>query len=93
MRGSTKDLWPEDPGPWIRFEPDDLALLTLPPPKPNNPFDCIPPEKLFAAGVTPECYLCWQSDRTRDIVWSCLRNHPKLDLATALIHIWWAPMI
>jgi hypothetical protein len=64
----NKDLWPADNGPWIACHPYDPALLTLPPPKPANPFDCIPPEKLFDAGVTPECYLAWQSDRTRDIL-------------------------
>jgi hypothetical protein len=47
---------------------------------------------VFAAGCDPRCYLAWQSDKTRDIVGSCLQNHPGLDLATALGHLWWAPM-
>lgn len=76
-------LWAPDHGPWVRYEPDDPALLSLRPPRPSNPFDCIPPRDLFAAGVTPECLLAWQSDRTRDLVWWCMANH-NLTLAEAL---------
>lgn len=80
-------LWQPTYGPWIRYELDDPALLSLPPPKPDNRFDCIPPEELFAAGVTPECYLCWQTTEQRELIQSCLKNHPDLGLAAALPHL------
>jgi hypothetical protein len=84
-RRMSKDLWPEDTGPWIRYDPEDTPPWT---PRLSNKFDMIPPEELFAAGVTLGCYLCWLSDRDRAVIWSCLEQHPALDLPTALEH-WW----
>ncbi len=43
----------------------------------------IAPRDLFAAGVDPNCLLCWLSDKKRDLVWWCIANH-NLTLAEAL---------
>jgi hypothetical protein len=79
------DFWPEAVGPYIRYDPDAV----LPPPRPPNPFDTIAPEDLFAAGVTPECYLCWRSGKDRRLIHWAMTNHPGLTLAEALSHCWW----
>jgi hypothetical protein len=78
------DLWPPDHGPYIRYEPDDAPPWT---PRPPNPFDRIPPRDLFSAGVAPECHLCWQSDKTRDLVRWVMTNHGHT-LAEALDDLW-----
>jgi hypothetical protein len=82
----NKDLWPADHGLYIRYDP---ATFVPPPPRPSNPFDSIPPGDLFDAGVTPECYLCWQSERIRDIVRSAMKDHPGLTIADAVEELWW----
>ena len=80
------DLWPADHGPWIVHDP---ATFVPPPPRPSNPFDHIPPQDLFNAGVTPECYLCWQTDKTRDIVRWAMKNHPGVTITDVLEELWW----
>jgi hypothetical protein len=45
-----RDLWPaDDDGLWIPYEPGDAPAWT---PRPSNPFQRIPPQDLFEAGVT-----------------------------------------
>jgi hypothetical protein len=81
-----RDLWPaDDDSPWIPYEPGDAPAWT---PRPSNPFQRIPPQDLLEAGATPECYLCWQSERTREIVRWAMKHYSGLTIADAVEELW-----